>query len=234
MKEDIHKRAGIAGCNPSTQRKERHRREDKVQRLKAHLRERNTFVEHSPRAQPESGLKKLQAWAKRHKIASFVELKLTCRTIEYSIDEEAQQEQALLDGCYCLESNVKEEHLNKNEVHDRYLDLQKVERDFRKLKTACLEVRPLFVRKEKRTRGHIFIAMLSLKIVRLMETRLQAVFGTTDENPQAETIESALLALSRLCLHHYRVDEQSIPVCPRPDLRQEKILSALHVKLKVP
>jgi transposase len=224
----------ILRCDPTTQRKERYRREDKIQRLKEQVRERNTFLEQSKRAQPTCGLTKLQEWSKRHKIASFVELKLKGRKIECFIDEEAKKEDELLDGCYCIESDVKEAHLNKDEVHDRYKDLQKVERDFRNLKTACLEVRPIFVRKEKRTRGPIFISMLSLKIVRLMEKRLKQVFGTTEENAQAETVESSLMALSRLCLHHYQVDGQQIPALPRLDSRQEKILGAFQVKIKAP
>ena len=120
----------ILRCDPTTQRKERYRREDKIQRLKEQVRERNTFLEQSKRAQPKSGLTKLQEWSKRHKIASFLELKLKGRKIECLIDEEAKKEDELLDGCYCIESDVKEAHLNKDEVHDRYKDLQKVERDF--------------------------------------------------------------------------------------------------------
>jgi transposase len=224
----------ILRCDPVTQRKERYRREDKLQRLKAQVSECNAFVERSKRADPKSGLTNLQAWSKRHKIASFVELKLNGRRIECLIDAEAKKEDELLDGCYCIESDVPEAQLTKDEVHDRYKDLQHVERDFRNLKTACLEVRPIFVRKEQRTRGHIFISMLSLKIVRLMEKRLKQVFGPTTDNTQAETVESSLLALSRLCLHHYQIDGQTLSVIPRLDSRQEQILAALQVKIKAP
>ncbi len=126
------------------------------------------------------------------------------------------------------------EHLSTQEVHDRYKDLQDVERNFRRLKTAFLEVRPIFVRKEQRTRGHVFIAMLALKVLRLMERRLNAAFATTDTNPQAETPESALAALSRLCLQHYTVGDQQIVGLPRADARQQNILDALGVTLTAP
>jgi transposase len=150
------------------------------------------------------------------------------------VDEQRKNDEALLDGCYCIESDVQPAYLTKDEVHDRYQDLQKVERDFRKLKTTFLEVRPIFVRKDKRTRGHVFISMLRLKIIRVMEQRLQHVFGTRHDHPDAETLESALSALSRLGLYHYQVGDQQITGLPRPDARQEKILSALQVKLKAP
>ncbi|MEA3413171.1 MAG: transposase, partial [Pseudomonadota bacterium] len=112
--------------------------------------------------------------------------------------------------------------------------LQDVERNFRRLKTAFLEIRPIFVRKEQRTRGHVFIAMLALKVLRLMEQRLGSAFGTTQTNPEAETADSALAALSRLCLEHYTIGQQEIVGLPRPDARQQQILDALNVKLVAP
>jgi transposase len=220
--------------DPATQHKERHRREDKLQRLMQQVEERNGFVAQSARAKPEAGLKNLQGWARRHKLAGFVNLTLDGRTLELQIDEQGKQDAELLDGCYCIESDVPSEHLTKDEIHDRYQDLQKVERNFRQLKTSFLEVRPIFVRKAPRTRGHVFIAMLSLKVLRLMEQRLHATFGTTNENDQAETVDSALMALSRLCLQHYKIGEQEIVGLPRPDARQQQILSALQVTLTAP
>ena len=224
----------VLRCNPAIQRKERHRREDKLQRLKTLVAERNSFVANSSRAKPEAGLKRLQQWARRYKLSAFVELSLKQRSIELQLNDAAKQEAELLDGCYCIETDVEENHLSTQEVHDRYKDLQQVEQHFRRLKTDFLEVRPIFVRKAQRTRGHVFIAMLSLKIVRLMEQRLRAVFGTTDTNSQAETVDSALAALSRLCLQHYRVGDQEVSGLPRPDARQRSILSALKVKLSAP
>jgi transposase len=220
--------------DPATQHKERHRREDKLQRLRALLEQRNGFVAQSPRAKPEAGLKTLQGWARRHKVAGFVSLTLNGRVIALQIDGPAKQNAELLDGCYCIESDVPSVHLTKGDIHERYKDLQKVEQDFRRLKTTFLEVRPIFVRKAPRTRGHVFIAMLSLKVLRLMEQRLHAAFGTTDENNKAETCDSALMALSRLCLQHYKVADEEIIGLPRPDSRQQQILSALQVKLAAP
>jgi transposase len=224
----------VLRCDPATQRQERHRREDKIQRLRTLVAERNAFVAQAKRAKPQAGLKTLQGWARRHKIAAFVAVTLQGRTLELEIDAQGKQNAELLDGCYCIESDVPAAHLSKDEVHDRYRDLQTVEQNFRRLKTAFLEIRPVFVRKAPRTRGHVFIAMLSLKVIRLMEKRLHAAFGTTDENAQAETLESALLALSRLCLQHYHLGDQQVIGLPRPDARQEHILAALGVKLTAP
>jgi len=220
--------------DPATQRKERHRRDDKLRRLKEALAERNAFVAQSARAQPEAGLRQLRQWASQHKLGGFVELTLHEREITLRIDEQAKANAALLDGCYCIETDVPAAHLGTQDAHDRYKDLQDVERNFRRLKTAFLEVRPIFVRKEQRTRGHVFIAMLALKVLRLMEQRLSASFATTDTNPEAENPESALAALSRLCLLQYTVGDQHVVGLPRTDTRQQKILAALRIKLTAP
>jgi hypothetical protein len=76
--------------------------------------------------------------------------------------------------------------------------------------------------------------MLALKVLRLMEQRLHSAFGTTETNPEAETVDSALRALSRLSLQHYTIGEQHIVGLPRPDERQQQILDALQVKLVAP
>jgi len=224
----------VLRCDPATRRKERHRRDDKLRRVLERVAERNAFVAQSERAKPEAGLRQIEQWAARHKLSAFVELTLSDREIEARIDEQAKQEVALLDGCYCIESDVPAEHLSTQDVNDRYKDLQDVERNFRRLKTAFLEIRPIFVRKEQRTRGHVFIAMLALKVLRLMEQRLRSAFGTTQTNPEAENADSAVVALSRLCLQHYTIDDQDIIGLARPDARQKQILHALEVKLTAP
>jgi transposase len=224
----------VLRCDPATQRKERRRRAHKLQRLAERLAERNAFVAQSARAKPEAGLRQLKQWARQHKLSAFIELTLENRAIELQIDEQAKQQAALLDGCYCIESDVPAEQLSTQDVHDRYKDLQDVERNFRRLKTAFLEVRPIFVRKEQRTRGHVFVAMLALKVLRLMEQRLGSALGTTETHPEAETADSALSALSRLCLEHYTIGQQEIVGLPRPDARQQHILDALNVKLVAP
>ena len=135
-------------------------------------------------------------------------------------------------GCYVVTTDVARDDLSSQQVHDRYVSLRKVERDFRTLKTGLLEVRPVWVRKQSRTRGHVFCCMLALKVAREMERRLRAALGTTDTQADALTLPDALLALTRLCLLHYRVDEKTmVTKLPQPDARQRQILQALGVTL---
>ena len=117
-------------------------------------------------------------------------------------------------------------------VHDSYVGLQKVERDFRTIKTGLLEVRPLFVRKESRTRGHVFSCLLALKMSREIERGLQLRFGTTDANPHAITLRDAMTSLGTLCLLQYKIDEKTtVTKLPQPSANQTKVLTALGVTL---
>lgn len=218
-----------------TYKKEQHRRDDKINRLKKLIKDRNEFVLKSPKADPLAGLNKFTQWTKNHKISSFTKLSLKDNIeIVIEIDESNKKEDGLLDGCYVIETDVKKEAMTTQEVHDRYRDLQRVERDFRSLKTGLLEVRPIFLRKENRTRGHVFVAMLSLKLAREMERRLQSKFKTTNENPYAVTIPEALTALSRITILNCKTKNQTIRILPKPDARQKEILSALKIQLTPP
>ncbi|MEO6024461.1 MAG: hypothetical protein ABIP64_15380 [Burkholderiales bacterium] len=85
------------------------------------------------------------------------------------------------------------------------------------MKIGFWEVRPIFLRNATRTKGPVFIAMLALKITRLFEEKLHQAFGTTDDNPDALTLDKALMALSRITYLHYEENGQSITRLPRPD-----------------
>jgi transposase len=96
------------------------------------------------------------------------------------VDEKARTGVAALDGCYVIKSDVPRDKAHRETLHARYKDLAFVERDFRDMKTARLEVRPVYVRKRDRTRGHVFVVMLALLLKRYMERLLHASMEKTD------------------------------------------------------
>jgi transposase len=218
--------------NESEAAREKHRLQDKLAKLEGRIERRNRQVEASARCQPEAGSRQLQAWIVRYKMTGLVELRLENRALTLVKNEAAIERALELAGCYVVVSDVSKDRMSGQEIHDSYVGLQKVERDFRAMKTGLLEVRPVFVRKESRTRGHVFACMLALKVSREMEKRLQAAFGTTDSDAHAITLPDALVALSRLCLLNYPIDASTaVTRLPRPDERQKKILTALSITL---
>jgi transposase len=209
-----------------------YRLEDKLAQLGRKVERRNQQVQASKRCQPEAGQGQLQGWVARHKLTGQVELRVEGRALVLERQPAAIDQAMQLAGCYAVVTDVPHEQMDQQAVHDSYVSLQKVERDFRLMKTGLLEVRPVFVRKESRTRGHVLAGLLALKLSREMERRRQAACGTTDANPHTLTVHDAMAALSRLCLLEYQIDDKTnVTRLPRPDARQEEILVALGVNL---
>jgi transposase len=218
--------------NEAEARRAVHRQQDKLAKLQSWVDDRNQQVLASSRCQPEAGQRQAQQLIDQYKLGSFVQLHLRERILELEIDEPQRQQSFLLAGCYVLETDVAASDLDTQAVDESYRSLARVERDFRTLKTGLLEIRPVFVRKESRTRGHVFACMLALKISREMQRRLAAAFGTTNADPHGMTLDDALDSLNRLTLDLYPVeDELLIPRLPRPDQEQTRILEALGVHL---
>ena len=218
--------------NPAEARKTQHRLDDKLTTLQALVTARNAKVAASPRCQPAAGLRGLQRWVKRHKLHPLVTLGLDGRQLTLQVDATAHAQALELAGCYVLETDVPAEKLDTQSAHDRYKDLARVEQDIRLLKTGLLEVRPVFVRKAPRTRGHVVVCLLALKLAREVQRRLTATFGTTKDDPHGVTVHDALDTLHRLCLLTYPVDDtHSVTRLPRPDAYQTQILEALQVSL---
>jgi transposase len=211
--------------NEAEARKARHRLDDTLRTLQALVTARNGKVAASLRCQPEAGLKALQTWVKRYKLSHIVALGLDERQLTLTIDTAAHEQALQLAGCYVLETDVPAERLDTQTAHDSYKDLACVEQNLRTLKTGLLEVRPIFVRKDTRPRGHVFVCLLALKLSRELQRRLAATYGTTQDDPHGVTLQDALDTLHRLCLLTYPLDDtHRITRLPRPDDQQTRRL----------
>ena len=178
-------------------------------------------------------MQQLQQWAQRHKLQPLIQLRLEGGQVMLERQQQAIAKHLELAGCYVITTDVVSTEMDSQQVHDSYMALQRVERDFRAIKTGALEVRPIFVQKASRTRGHVFCCMLALKLVREMENRLRTAFGTTGDDPYAVTVPDALASLSRLCLLNYPAAKSGevVTKLPHPNDTQKKILNALKVSL---
>ena len=171
----------VLRCNPQTRTRERARRADQWGRVQARIQARNGEVEQKPRCEPESSLRAAQALLKKYRLASWVSVRLEGRRVVWTEDAAARKVQEQLDGCYVVESDLPVAAASTQQVHDRYVDLTRVERDFRTLKTGLLEIRPVFLRKAERTRGHALVSLLALKLARELERRVAPLGLTVDD-----------------------------------------------------
>ena len=177
--------------NPMRAQEMRDTRHAKLATLQAQVAKQKHYLTAHPRANAQGALQKRVARAEKLRIADWVELTLVERTITLTIKEDAQQKAAQLDGCYVLKTDLTPAQAPKELVHDRYKDLASVEQAFRACKTVHLEVRPIFVRREARTRAHAFVVMLAYQIIQY----LAACWSAFDV-----TVEEGLHALTTLCL----------------------------------
>jgi Transposase DDE domain len=152
--------------NPVRAQERRDTRQAKLATLQAQVAKQNQYLTDHPRANVQRALQKLVARAAKLRIADWVELTVGERTITLTINEDAQTEAAKLDGCYVLKTDLRPAQAPKELVHDRYKALASVEHAFRTCKTAHLEVRPIFLRREARTRAHALVVMLAYQIIR--------------------------------------------------------------------
>ena len=177
--------------NPVRAQEVRDTRHAKLATLQAQVAKQNQYLTDHPRANAQGALQKLVAKAEKLRLADWVALTVAERSITLAINEDAQTEAAKLDGCYVLKTDLTPQQAKKEIVHDRYKDLASVEQAFRTCKTAHLEVRPIFLRREARTRAHAFVVMLAYQIIQYL---------TACWSPLDITVEEGLHALTTLCL----------------------------------
>jgi transposase len=177
--------------NPVRGQEVRDTRHAKLATLQAQVAKQNHYLTDHPRANAQGAVQKLVARAEKLRIADWVELTLEERALKLTVNASAQQEAAKLDGCYVLKTDLPPAQAPTEMVQDRYQDLASVEQAFRTCKTAHLEVRPLFLRREARTRAHALVVMLAYQIMRY----LASCWGACDV-----TVAEGLHALTTLCL----------------------------------
>jgi transposase len=209
--------------NPVRAQEMRDTRHAKLATLQAQVAKQNQYLTDHPRANAQGALHKLVARAAKLRIADWVERTVAERALTLTIQEDAQTEVAKLDGGYVLKTDLTPQQANKEIVHDRYKDLAAVERTFRTCKTAHLEVRPLFVRREARTRAHAFVVMLAYRLIQYLASCWSA-FDIT--------VEEGLHALTTLCLVEVAPPHAASYHCiPTPRDAIARLLHSADIKL---
>ena len=166
----------------------RQSRQDSLAKL---LEQKNSYLAKKPRARVKTALKTLRARAAQLKVDDWLHFKAQGRKLVLTVDEPVLAEAKKLDGCYVIKTDLLDAWATTQVVHDRYKDLALVEQNFRTSKTVELEMRPVHVRQEASTRGHVLVVMLAHRLIQ----ELQPCWAT--ENL---TVEEAINELSSLCV----------------------------------
>ncbi len=135
--------------------------QERVKKIRRFVEEKNSYLAGSLKRDKDVAQRSLQKKINQYKLNDILELTHQERVFMVTVNEEILKGAALFDGCYVIKTDVKKELLSTKEIHDRYKDLAKVEHAFRTFKQSHLEIRPVHVRTEASTRGHVFAVMLA-------------------------------------------------------------------------
>lgn len=199
-------------------------REKKMGHIRAFVEKLNVYLGEHPKASIEIAQRKVEEKILRLNAGKWLKAKVEERKLQLVMDDAAMLEVSRLDGCYVIQTDLPKTALDAQSVHARYKDLAFVETAFRTCKTALLEVRPVHVRKEASTRGHVVVVMLAYLIVR----KLREAWSKIDL-----TVEEGLEHLKTLCSMILTVKESGASCIKLPEPREQskQLLEALGLRL---
>jgi Transposase DDE domain len=198
-------------------------RRAKQERLERELTKQNRYLAEHRRARVDTALRAVPNPLARLRLEKWLKVRVEGRQLQLEQDPAALAAESRLDGCYVLKSDLAPAVADLHTIHDRYKELTEVERAFRTCKTGHLEVRPVYVRTEESTRGHVLVVMLAYLIVRY----LRRAWAALDV-----TVEEGVAQLATLCSLQVGIKGQS--ACHRLPIPREpsaQLLKAARIHL---
>jgi transposase len=123
----------------------------------------------------------------KYKMAKHLVLDIATEHFAFHIDEAKVAEEAALDGLYVIRTPLPVEQVSAAEAVRHYKDLSHVESAFRTLKSADLQIRPIYHHTEERVRAHLFLCMLAYYVTWHMSEAWRALlFADEDQARLAE------------------------------------------------
>jgi transposase len=186
------------------------------------IRTQNAYLQEHPKAKAETALKKINAKINQLNLKAWLSINIQDRILIIDTDDNAIIEESRLDGCYVIKTDLAKSDISAQSVHERYKDLAMVESAFRTVKSD-LDIRPVYVRKEENTRGHVLVVMLAYMIIRELDKAWQSLYLT---------VEEGLRSLSTLTMLEISYDkERSFQSIPEPRDQNKRMLDALNISL---
>jgi transposase len=208
--------------NPVRAQEIQENRQSKKRAIERLTAEKNRYLAEHPKAKETTALKHITTTIKKLKIDSWLSVKTENRKLTLSSNDEVLTKEAELDGCYVIKTDLQPTECNTQTVHDRYKDLALVESAFRTFKSS-LELRPVHVRLEASTYGHVLVVMLAYMIIRHLDQLWSSLYLT---------VEEGLRSLNTLTLQEVTVqDHSSFQQIPEPRKQNKKMLEALGIEL---
>ena len=209
--------------NPQRAQKTMCIRDERVKTVQARLNKENLNLKENPKISVFKAKSRMAKYIKKLCVHEWVEVRKKHRQLYLHFNLESLREKSKMDGCYVWTTDLPIEEASDLEVYQRYKDLKYVEDAFRDSKTAFLEMRPVYVRTEESTKGHLLVLMLAYAILK----ELKRAWFELDV-----TVEEGLVKLSTVCQNTLEfASGVKVHCIPEPCLDVLKLLNALGISL---
>lgn len=152
--------------------KRRQQNDENAEKLKKGHKNKNLVTKFSEKNIDRYKLRVEGILSKRH-MSKYYEI-LQINDNEFTVDFKAEKylQAKQLAGKYVICTGIDKEQMDKHEVRKQYKNLQNVEHAFRDFKSDHIQIRPVFVRNQAQTRGHVMLTMFSYAIIKEMENKI--------------------------------------------------------------
>jgi len=209
--------------NPCRAEEQAASRRGKTSTIEAFAKKQNTYLAEHPKAKVDVATRKVQERIQVLNCERWLSVGVQERTLTLECDQEALKNLSRLDGCYVITTDLSVRKADMESAHARYKDLAKVERAFRVSKTGHLELRPVYVRSEASTRGHVFVVMLAYMIRRHLEKAWKDI---------DLTVEEGLEALKTFCCIEMQMPSSpGVHSLPEPNSTVKELVDAAAIKM---
>ncbi len=169
----------------------------------------------------------------KYKVGKLLKVNITDGKISWERNQKKIQEAEALDGLYVIFTDVKEEDMNISEVVKTYRKLIGVEQAFRNLKTAQLEIRPIYHKTDERMKCHVFLCMLAYYLMWNAKQRLLPLFeADRDGQNKKYTFKHIIERLKSIRKETVEIEGVATTILTECDEEQQLILDYLNVKVK--
>ena len=168
----------------------------------------------------------------KYKMGKFILFEGSDDDLTYKLDHTKIDQEAQLDGCYVIFTDVLQADMTAAETVANYKKLMKVEQAFRNMKTVRLEIRPVYHKTDDRIKCHVFICMLAYYVMWHMNQRLKPLFKADGVGADRKyTFDYVIETLKSIRIQDVEVCGAKSQVISAPTDEQAQILNHLGLPL---
>ena len=130
----------------------------------------------------------------RHKMAKHFEIEISAEAFSFARKAAEIAAEAAIDGIYVVRTNLPAETCDDATTVRSYKSLALVERAFRCLKTADLQIRPVYHWLADRVRAHVLLCMLAYYLEWHMRQGLAPMLFEDADKRAADTLRTSVVA----------------------------------------